>query len=199
MFFITFFALLVRFCVVSSVNAIDPPYTLIGSLNFLSLIPLLRAYNSQSSPTAWDYFQAETIYVPMIVSLIQIVLFSALIYYIDFVRYYKQSKESSQVENATQTLGSCLNKKRVNVFSDQDVLAERRLVDELVTRNKDPGDILIIDHLRKVYTTSVGILWHRKTKKHVAVQDICVRVKKGECFGIFLILKIFSVLRPIGT
>ena len=70
---------------------------------------------------------------------------------------------------------------------DPDVMAERQVVDDIIKSTDEPTDALVVDHLRKVYTSSTGFLFNRQTKSHAAVQDICLRVKRGECFGIVFI------------
>lgn len=65
--------------------AIDPPYCLMGTLNFMVLLPIVRAYSLQPPPTAADYFKEETIYAPMICLALQSVILTFIVCYIDFI------------------------------------------------------------------------------------------------------------------
>lgn len=68
--------------------AIDPPYSLMGTLNFIALLPAIYAFALLPAPTASDYFSEPTIYVPMITLSAQTIIFVASLYYIDFVRHW---------------------------------------------------------------------------------------------------------------
>jgi hypothetical protein len=54
-----------------------------GTMNFISIFPLIRASKLLPAPSAADYLAEPTIYVPMITSAFQTIFFAVLVYYMD--------------------------------------------------------------------------------------------------------------------
>eukprot|EP01114_Cavostelium_apophysatum_P013017 TRINITY_DN3066_c0_g1_i2.p1 TRINITY_DN3066_c0_g1~~TRINITY_DN3066_c0_g1_i2.p1 ORF type:complete len:1610 (-),score=443.90 TRINITY_DN3066_c0_g1_i2:33-4862(-) len=155
--------------------AIDPPYTLMGTLNYISLFgPLWQiTHPGQGNPTSGDYFKESTIYVPMLCSIGHVVLFSAVIFYMDFYRYWRQWSLVSDRNppDSEQT--------------DEDVLEEVKRVDGAIDNNS----VVVVKHLHKKFIQDTRSLKEKlmqegKAQHVTAVADLCLKIKLGECFGL---------------
>lgn len=165
-------------------GAIDPPYTLMGTLNFIGLFPLERMYQLKGEPTSADYFEEPTIYIGYIYSVIQIIICGGLVYYLDFYRYFSRRAQpnagSPKKSNDTELI---VDEAIPSV--DDDVYAEKKLIDSIDKNSQNPNDVVVIRHLGKEYTPSGSIPCRpSKLPSKVAVEDLCLRVQLGECFGL---------------
>ena len=152
-----------------TVGAIDTPYTLMGTLNFIALYPLERLFQGKPSPNSSDYFNEPTIYMGLVYSAVQFVIYSVLVYYFDFFRYFSKRKESS----------SRTSQEHLTPI-EEDVAKEMKVVDSLDTNQYQ--DNVVVKHLGKEYN-SVNSKTKKKEKK-IAVNDLCLKIPVGECFGL---------------
>eukprot|EP00026_Physarum_polycephalum_P012240 Phypoly_transcript_12527.p1 GENE.Phypoly_transcript_12527~~Phypoly_transcript_12527.p1 ORF type:complete len:287 (+),score=39.06 Phypoly_transcript_12527:85-861(+) len=162
-------------------SAVDPPYTMMGTLQFIVLTPLLRLAAGESAPSAADYFKQPTIYVPIICMIGQIVLFIVLLYYFEFVKYKLAWKVLHKRHAKSEMKGS-------TVEDDADVSEEKQLISRLSTNEIEHSaeNLVVLQHLRKEYEMEKNdeYFW-KKTPPviRVAVEDMCLHIPKGEIFG----------------
>eukprot|EP01119_Soliformovum_irregulare_P017046 TRINITY_DN5019_c0_g1_i1.p1 TRINITY_DN5019_c0_g1~~TRINITY_DN5019_c0_g1_i1.p1 ORF type:complete len:1613 (+),score=493.75 TRINITY_DN5019_c0_g1_i1:36-4841(+) len=140
---------------------IDPPYTLMGTLNFINILPVQLEDQNLPSPNAGDYFKETTIWVAMVACIVHVIIFSAAIYYLDFRRYWRVSKGNDDVVASREQ-------------NDEDVLEEIHQVE--ISGNDFDETAILAKHVRKEFPQG--------KETQVAVADLCLKIKYGECFGL---------------
>ena len=122
------------------------------------------------------------------------IIFLATLHIIKELNYFQRierylinrAKKKEEMKKDANDYKTRANKDQILDIEDEDVAKERKRIDEEYYKelSKDDGDILQTYNLTKIFRTrTIGSLLGLRSENKVAVDNISVGIKRGECFG----------------